>query len=108
MPGYKDLFVPEILSTEQLHQDLSERGFRDPIRIQLAVAEIARRLSLNQTRLLEAQNLQLEAQGEQNKAQLKTAESLERATWWLTRSTFVLAVATLALVVVMFLMWRSK
>src|SRR5882724_807256 len=66
---------------------------------QRASAEINRRFSRKQIRLLEAPGSQLEAQGRQNEAQLEVARSLKRATWWLSGATIVLALATVALVV---------
>lgn len=69
---------------------------------ELAIAEMTRRQTNAQTRLMRGQEQQLEAQGKQLEAQRKqievqttVARSLRNATWVLAAATVLLAIATL-------------
>jgi hypothetical protein len=61
----------------------------------LAVAEVTRRQTNEQIRLIRAQERQLEAQGKQIATQSNLTRSLKRASWVLAVATILLAVATL-------------
>jgi hypothetical protein len=66
-----------------------------PLLAQRLAAEMNRRLSRAQTKLIRAQNVRLEAQDQLNNAQLGVARSLRNATWVLSLATIFLVVATL-------------
>ena len=61
----------------------------------LVVAEITRRQTNEQIRLIRAQEAQLEAQGKQIETQGALTRSLKRATWVLAAATILLAAVTL-------------
>jgi hypothetical protein len=100
----RDLLDIPLLSDEQLRAYFTNPGgSRDPVvRVrelrEMAQAEITRRQTNQQIRLLRDQGRQLDAQGKQLEIQATLTRSLTRATWVLAAATIILAVTT-------FLLW---
>jgi cell division protein FtsX len=101
MPAEKeDELMETLLVDEKVLQQFDAaklspmNSVRDRIFWETVRAEITRRQTNEQIRLIRAQEKQLEAQGKQTETQSRLARSLRTATWVLAGATILLAIAT--------------